>query len=63
MGRIFGMAVGVIWIVFVFISFSRSAAGWNAGQTDIGFWWAVIGSLLTLAAGSAFVGTWIHTRR
>ena len=63
MTRILGFAVGIIWLVFVYVAFSRSAAGWNAGNTDIGFWWAVIGSLLTIASGAALVGTWIHTRR
>jgi hypothetical protein len=63
MGRIFGFGVGVVWLVFIFIAFSRSADGWNAGNTDIGFWWAVIGTLLSVAAGSALIGTWIHTRR
>lgn len=63
MARIFGFAVGAVWIVFVFVAFSRSAEGWNAGNTDIGFWWAVIGTLLAGAAVAAFLGTWIHTRR
>jgi hypothetical protein len=63
MSRIFGFLVGIIWLVFVFIAFRRSAEGWGAGNTDIGFWWAVIGSLLTIASSAALVGTWIHTRR
>jgi hypothetical protein len=63
MARIFGLAVGVVWIAFTVIAFGRSAEGWGAGNSDIGFWWAVIGTLLSVAAGSALVGTWIHTRR
>jgi hypothetical protein len=63
MARIFGLVVGVVWIVFTVIAFGRSADGWSAGNTDIGFWWAVIGTLLSVAAGAALVGTWIHTRR
>ena len=63
MTRILGFAVGLVWLVFVFVAFSRSAAGWSAGQTDIGFWWAVIGSFLAIASGAALVGTWLHTRQ
>lgn len=63
MSRIFGLIVGVVWLGFTFIAFSRSAEGWGDGNPDLGFWWAVIGSLLALAAGAALVGTWIHTRR
>jgi hypothetical protein len=63
MARIFGLAVGVVWIGFAVIAFSRSAQGWSAGATDLGFWWGVIGTLLAVAAGSALVGTLIHTRQ
>jgi hypothetical protein len=63
MSRIFGIAVGVVWLVFVFIAFRTSGAGWEAGQSDIGFWWAVIGTLLLIASGGAVVGTLIHTRK
>jgi hypothetical protein len=63
MSRILGFAVGLVWLIFVFIAFSRSASGWSAGQTDIGFWWAVIGTFLAIASGAALVGTWLHTRR
>ena len=62
MSRILGFAVGLVWLVFVFIAFRNSMDGWNAGNSDIGFWWAVIGTFLTLASGSALVGTFIHTR-
>jgi hypothetical protein len=63
MSRILGFAVGIVWLVFVVIAFNRSAEGWSTGASDIGFWWAVIGSLLTIASSAALVGTWIHTRR
>ena len=63
MSRILGFGVGLVWLVFVFIAFRNSAQGWSAGNSDIGFWWAVIGTFLTLASGGALVGTWIHTRR
>jgi hypothetical protein len=63
MSRIFGIAVGIVWLVFVFIAFRNSAAGWEMGATDIGFWWGVIAVLLAIASGGAFLGTWIHTRK
>ena len=63
MKRIFGFAVGLIWLVFVVIAFRNSAAGWAGGHSDLGFWWGVIACLLTVASGAAMVGTWIHTRQ
>jgi hypothetical protein len=62
MGRIFGFLVGIVWLVFASVAFRNSSAGWGADATDLGFWWAVIGVFLTLAAGGALVGTWLHTR-
>jgi len=63
MSRIFGFLVGALWVVMALGAFRRSMAGWAADQTDIGFWWAVIGSFLAIAATGAFVGTWLHTGR
>ena len=62
MSRIFGFAVGVLWLVFAGVAFKNSAAGWSAQASDLGFWWGVIGTFLTIAAGAALVGTWLHTR-
>jgi hypothetical protein len=62
MARIFGFLVGIVWLVFAAVAFRNSAAGWSADAGDIGFWWTVIGVLLTLAAGGALIGTWLHTR-
>jgi hypothetical protein len=62
MSRLFGFLVGIVWLVFAGISFRNSAAGWSADATDLGFWWGIIGIFLTLASGTAFVGTWLHTR-
>ena len=63
MKRIFGFAVGLIWLIFVVIAFRNSAAGWAEGHSDLGFWWGVIACLLAVASGAALVGTWIHTRQ
>ena len=62
MKRIFGFVVGVIWLVFAFVAFRNSAAGWSGQHSDLGFWWAVIAVFLTIAAGAAIVGTLLHTR-
>jgi hypothetical protein len=63
MSRTFGFIVGVVWVVLASLALQRSIAGWAAGQTDIGFWWAVIATLLAIAAVGALIGTWIHTGR
>ena len=62
MGRIFGILVGIVWLVLASVAFRYSAAGWSANASDLGFWWTVIGVFLTLAAGGALLGTWLHTR-
>ena len=62
MGRIFGFLVGIVWLVFAGVAFKNSAAGWSADASDLGFWWMIIGIFLTLAAGAALIGTWLHTR-
>lgn len=61
MGRIFGFAVGIVWLLFAAYAFGRSSAGWSMAASDLGFWWSVVGVLFTLAAGAALVGTWLHT--
>jgi hypothetical protein len=62
MNRIIGMGIGVIWLGLAFISLTKANAGWATGYEDIGFWWTVIAVLLTVAAGGAIIGTWIHTQ-
>jgi hypothetical protein len=63
MARTFGFLIGIVWIGLAFGALRRSLAGWNAGQSDVGFWWAVIATLLAIAAAGALAGTWIHTGR
>ncbi len=63
MSRIFGFAVGAIWLLFTLLAFRYSAAGWSAGYSDLGFWWAVIAALLAIASAVAFVGTARHRRQ
>lgn len=62
MSRIFGFLVGAVWLVFAAVAFKNSAAGWSADASDLGFWWGVVAIFLTIASGTAFLGTWIHTR-
>jgi len=57
-----GMVIGLFYVVISYIAYHNSAAGWAAGSPDVGFWWAVIGSLLAIAALAAFIGSWLHTR-
>lgn len=63
MTRIFGFVVGIVWAGFAWYAFTRSREGWGAGNTDLGFWWGVIGTLLAVAAVAAVVGTWLHRRQ
>jgi hypothetical protein len=62
MKRILGMGVGVLYFVIAYGAYSRASAGWDAGQSDVGFWWAVVAVLLSIAALGALIGTWIHTQ-
>lgn len=63
MARIIALVIGILWLVMAAVAFRNSAAGWDAGHSDLGFWWAVIAVFLTLAGGAAMIGGWIHTRR
>jgi hypothetical protein len=62
MKRIFGMGVGVVWLVMAFIAFDFGRDGWAEGFSDLGFWWDVIAAILAIAGCAALIGTWIHTR-
>lgn len=62
MKRIMGMGVGVAYLGLAFLALQRANAGWSTGYSDLGFWWTVIAVILTIAAGGALIGTWLHTR-
>jgi len=62
MKRIIGMGVGVAYLGLAFVAVQKAGAGWSTGYEDLGFWWTVIAVILTIAAGGALVGTWLHTR-
>ena len=57
-----GLPIFLIWLVFAFIAFGRSSAGMDANHPDLGLWWGVIATLLTLAALGALVGGFLHDR-
>lgn len=60
MKRSIGLIIGVIYIFIAFGAYKTGMAGWTAGHADLGFWWTVIGILLTIAGLGALMGTWIH---
>ncbi|MDX1495829.1 MAG: hypothetical protein R3253_17290 [Longimicrobiales bacterium] len=62
MKRIIGMGVGVAYLGLVFVALQKASAGWATGYEDLGFWWTVIAVILSIAAGGAIIGTWLHTR-
>ncbi len=62
MKGIVGFIVGAVWLLFAFQAFRYSSGGGNAGHDDLQFWWAVVGSLLAIAALGAIVGGFIHGR-
>jgi len=62
MTRVLGIMAGVGILVLAGFAWGDSVAGWSAGHSDIGFWWAVIATFLTTAGVGAMVGTWLHTQ-
>jgi hypothetical protein len=62
MKKILGISVGVLLVALSGLAFGTSSGSWAVGHDDLGFWWAVIGTLLGLAGLGAVVGTWVHTR-
>lgn len=57
MSKLFGFAVGTVWVLFVVVAARNSARGWSTGYPDMGFWWGVVAAFLSIAATAAFVGT------
>ena len=62
MKRILGMGVGVVYIVLAYAAFTKARTGMAEGHGEIGFWFSVVGTFLSIAALAAFIGTWIHTK-
>jgi len=62
MKRIIGMAIGVFYAALAALAYYTSVQNWFAGNSDLGLWWAVIGTILGIAGLGAFFGTLSHTR-
>jgi hypothetical protein len=62
MKRIIGMAIGVVYAALAALAYNTSVQNWVSGNSDLGLWWAVIGTLLGIAALGALLGTLFHTR-
>jgi len=62
MKRIIGLVIGIVWLFMAGLAYRESAGGWAIGHSDIGFWYAVIGSFLAIAGLGCIIGTMIHTR-
>jgi hypothetical protein len=62
MKRLIGLFIGVVWLFMAVLAYRESAGGWAIGHSDIGFWYAVIGSFLAIGGVGAIIGTMIHTR-
>lgn len=60
MTRIFGFAVGLIWLGFAFMAFRAASAGATADRPDQALWFGVVTFLLALSAVIALVGTVRH---
>ena len=56
------MGVGVVWLGMAYLALRTGSAGWDAGHSDLGFWWTVIAGFLAIAGLGALIGTWIHTQ-
>ncbi|NNM04045.1 MAG: hypothetical protein HKO65_02995 [Gemmatimonadetes bacterium] len=62
MKRFIGIAISVFYGILAALAFTSSARNWFLQNSDLGLWWAVIGTLLGIAGLGAILGTWFHTR-
>jgi hypothetical protein len=62
MKRIIGILIGAFYGVLSGLAFMTSSQNWGLGNSDLGLWWAVIGTLLGIAGLGALFGTIAHTR-
>jgi len=63
MKLLIGVVIGIGYGILVVLAFMTSQGAWQAGSSDLGFWWAVIGCILAVAGSGAVVGSWLHTRQ
>ena len=62
MKRIIGIGLGLFYALLSGLAFTTSTRNWSVGNSDLGLWWAVVGTLLGIAGIGALLGTWFHTR-
>ena len=62
MKRIIGILIGVFYGTLSVLAYTTSGQNSSLGNSDLGLWWAVIGTLLGIAGLGAVLGTWFHTR-
>ena len=63
MKKVLGFLAGLLLLSLAAGAARTASIGWGGGDSDVGFWWTVIASFLTIAALGALVGTAIHSRR
>ncbi len=62
MKKALGVLAGLGLLALAMGAARTSLAGWDAGRSDVGFWWTVIASLLLIASMAALIGTAVHSR-
>ena len=62
MMKAMGALAGIGLLALALAAARTSLAGWDAGRSDVGFWWTVIAGLLLVASLAALVGTAVHSR-
>ena len=62
MNRMIGIVIGAFYAVLSWLAFTSSTGNWFVGNSDLGLWWAVVGTLLGIAGLGALLGSWFHTR-
>jgi hypothetical protein len=62
MNRIIGFVIGGFYATLSGLAYLTSSQNASLGNSDLGLWWAVIGTLLGIAGLGALFGTWFHTR-
>ena len=63
MKKALGLFAGLVLLALAAGAARTAMLGWGGHHTDVGFWWTVIASFLTIAGMGALVGTVIHTRK
>ncbi len=57
------MGIGLAWLGMAAFAFNNSSTGAAEGHPDLQLWWAIIGTLLSIAGIGAMTGGLIHFRQ